>query len=378
MTESNLTWYDGFLKKGMPYPIISLIIGVIIYVIFLFLGRMMGVEWYPEDKIGFMLMGILIAYQLSGIQYLLDKFKKILLDICLLSNVDKGEFCIGVKNRFAGSMWYYALLALVILPFYLTDWISSDYTLKENYSLMEQFLPNYFEEPSSWILIYDIYCDLLGILALLLLAYILWIVLNITWTLKMASLNFHSLSTNANVFSIYMKLRPIKSSILSVLFYYFICISLLILSYGLSGYLLERITLVFLLLIGLIFFFVGYESLYEIVRRQEEFEVDQINLKSREYTQKLLAIDSNGNYDSRIQETNFISNMLDVLQKQRDSLIKANTRIYDVRSIVSIIGAFLLPILADFAKKNIIVLLESGDIANQGISILNSLINKII
>ena len=84
----------------------------------------------------------------------------------------------------------------------------------------------------------------------------------------------------------------------------------------------------------------------------------------------------NGIYDLCRQLVS--TNMLDVLQKQRDSLMKTNTRIYDLRSILSIISAFLLPILADFAKKNIILLLESEDIANQGISILNSLLNKII
>ncbi len=117
--KNGLTWYDGLLERtGIPYPIISLIIGVVIYVIYLFLGRMLEEEWDLEEKIGFILMGILIAYQLSGIQYLLDKFKKILLDICLLSDDNEANFCTGTKSRFAGSLWYYALLASVIIPFY--------------------------------------------------------------------------------------------------------------------------------------------------------------------------------------------------------------------------------------------------------------------
>ncbi len=377
--KNGLTWYDGLLERtGIPYPIISLIIGVVIYVIYLFLGRMLEEEWDLEEKIGFILMGILIAYQLSGIQYLLDKFKKILLDICLLSDDNEANFCTGTKSRFAGSLWYYALLASVIIPFYLTDWISSDYTLKENYTLTEQFMPNYLVEPSFWVFALDVYIALLGFLALLLLTCILWIVLNISWALKEASLNFRSFSLNASAFSINMKMSPIKNSILGIIFYYFICISLLIISYGLTGYLREKITLAAFLLVGLIFFFMGYESLNDIVKNQIGFEMDQINKKSREYTQKLLTIDSNGDYDPKIQETNFISNMLDVLQKQRDSLMKADAKVYDLRSILSIISAFILPILTKYAEKNLNLLLQSGDIFNQGISIINSLFHKII
>ena len=371
------TWFDGILKgTGIPYPIISLFIGVIIYLVYLFLGRMLEWEWDPEEKIGFVLTGLLIAYQFSGIQYLLDRFKKILSDLSILSADIDDNFCMEVKSRFVVSLWYYALLAIVILPFYLTNWISSDYTLKGNYTLMEQFMPTYIQEPSFWILALDIYQDLLGFLVLFLLAYILWIVLNITWALRKVSLNFHSYSLITNVFSIQMKLRPIRSSILGILFYYFICISLLIISYGLPGYILEKIILSMLLLIGLSFFFMGYESLNDIVKGQMELELDQINKKSREYTQKLVDIDSVGDYGPKIQETNFISNMLDVLQKQREALTEVKIKVYDLKSIISIISAFFLPVLTDIAKKNLDLILESGDIIHQGLSLLRSFVHK--
>lgn len=395
----SLAWWDGLLKKsGIPYPIICSMIGITIYLIYLFLGRMVDVEWEETDKFIFIVMGVLIAYQLSGIQYLLDKFKKILKYICLLSDVDEDNFYTEVKAKFAGSLWYYALLAIVILPFYLTDqiayllgWTSPEYTSIENYTfigyLMNLFLPDYTEGSSYWFLAYDIYMQLLGFLSLLLLAYILWIVLNITWTLRSVSLNFHSTSSNTNVSSVYMKLRPLKNSILSILFYYLICVSLLVLSFGLSGYPLERITVIALFIVGLIFSFIGYGSLNDIVRHQIDFEMDQINKKTKEYTKKLLAIDPNGDYDPKIQETNFISNMLDVLQKQRDSLMKANIKIYDLKSIIGIISAFMLPILTNFVTEKINFLLGSGDIgklllnstdiANQGMALLNSTIHLI-
>jgi hypothetical protein len=385
--EFNFTWWDGFLKKSsVPYPIVCFIIGIIIYLTYFFFGRILEWEWSPVEKITNMLMCVLIAYGLFGTQYLLDKLKKILDDICLLSCADEANFRAEVKSKFAESLWYYAFLAIVILPFYFTDQIAYQlgWTSPEdaNYTRIEYFLPDYIEGSSYWLLAYDIFLLLLGFLTLLLLAYILWIVFNTVWTLRSASMNFHSTSSNTNVFSVYMKLRPLKSSILNILFYYLIYVSLLVLSYGLSGYLLERITLIALLIVGLIFCFIGYESLNDIVRHQSDFEMDQISKKTKEYTQKLLTIDSNGDYDKRIRETNFISNMLDVLQKQRDSLMKANTKIYDLRSIIGIVSAFMLPILTNFITKKINIFLDSGDIgklllnstdiANYGVTLLNS------
>jgi len=64
--------------------------------------------------------------------------------------------------------------------------------------------------------------------------------------------------------------------------------------------------------------------------------------------------------------------MLEVLQKQRESLREANIKVYDLRSIISIISAFILPILTDIAKRNLNLMLVSGDIINQGLSIIYS------
>jgi len=375
MKDSQWTRFDGRLKSTrLPYPVLSLIIGVFIYIIYLFLGRMMEFEWDLENKLKFSIMGILIAYELSGLQYLLDKLKNILSDLSLLSVDNDGKSIEKIDRIFADSYWFILLALLVILPFYIADWISpTEFTLMENYTLVEQFLPNYSEEPIFWILVFDIYHWFLGFLAIFLLACILWIVLNITRTLRAEGSNVQNLSLDTNAFSIYMRLRPIKNSILKIIFYYFICISLIFLSYGLTGYLFEKIILLALLSIGLIFFFSGYESLYGLVRRQIEFEMDQLNKKKQVYTKKLLAIDSNGDYESKIKETDFISNMLEVLQKQRDSLTNSSTKIYDLRSIIGMISAFMLPILTDYVKKNINNLLQVGDFFNQGLSIINSL-----
>jgi hypothetical protein len=70
--------------------------------------------------------------------------------------------------------------------------------------------------------------------------------------------------------------------------------------------------------------------------------------------------------------------MLDVLQKQRESLAKESAKIYDLRSVFSFMCVFFLPIITDLAKKDLNSILASGDIINQGIFTLNSIIHKVI
>jgi hypothetical protein len=384
MTDIRWSWFDGLLKRfSMPYTIAAILIGIIIYFIYLFLGLMMHIPYYLEEKIGFLLMGILIAYQLSGIQYLLDEFKKITSNICILRPDIEESFSRKARNRFADSIWRYLLLIVVVIPFYLVDWISPEFTVRENYSLMKQFMPNYSSKATIWIISFDIYHSLLGLLALILLSCILWIILNIAWTLRYASHDFYGNPLNINVFSINSRLRPVRSSVLMISFYYFVCISLLIFSYGLPGYILEKVILSAFLLTGLIFFFVGYESLYDITRDQIELEVDKISKKTLEFQQELLSLQSGGDYGLKIQETNFISSMLDALQKQRDAVAKAKTKVYSFRAIVSFIAAFFLPILTDvvkndIVKKNLTAIIQSGDLVNQGLSMISSLYHKII
>ncbi len=134
----------------------------------------------------------------------------------------------------------------------------------------------------------------------------------------------------------------------------------------------ETMFLITFLFIGSIFFFIGFEAINSLIKNHVRVVLDQIDKKNQEYLDKLLDINFNEDPSKNIQDTEYISNMLDVLQKQRDVIAKNNTNIYNLKSIVSFIGAFFLPIFADIAKESLV----SGDFINQGISILSSLVHK--
>jgi hypothetical protein len=182
---------------------------------------------------------------------------------------------------------------------------------------------------------------------------------------------------NENRFAANSRLAAIRDSLLKIAIYYFISVSLMVASYiDFFEYIYEIIFLIMFLLIGLIFFFVGFEAVNSLMKRQAEIILNRIDKKIQEYIEKILSIASDGDPGPKIQETTFISDMLDVLQKQRDAFAGMKTQIYDLKSIISIIIAFFLPILTDIVKgnvkENLNLILGSVDIINQSISILNS------
>jgi len=263
----------------------------------------------------------------------------------------------------------------VIAPYFLADLISptSGDLMKQ---LMKQYFPAYSQDVGNYLaLSLDICWLLSGILALFLLATILWIIINIPLALKDVSDNYYNLSMNESVFSMNSKLRPIRDSIMKALTYYFIDISLLAISYiDLTRYLHEVIILLLFLLIGILFFFVGFQSISKLLNGQLQIEQDKINKRSQEYLQQLTNLHP-ANRCKNIEEISQISTVLDILQKQREVIGEINTRVYDLRSILSFLGVLLLPIITEILKK--FFLFGSTGIVNYGGMLMNSTFNKL-
>jgi hypothetical protein len=371
--ESHLYWFEKVLKRNsVSYPIVFIVIGAIIWSIYSFLGRMMELDWDNETRITVVLMGIIVAFQLMGVEYLLDTRRNILRELRNLYSDQSGNITIKIEEMPHKLFWYYVLMPAVILPFYLIDWISYNYTFEE------YFLEYYTAQPSNWSLLFDIYSDLVGLLILFIFFNIIWILTDVAWTIRYVSIGSYGQKMSANLFAANSRLGAIRDSLLKIVAYYFICVSLIIASYvNFSEHIYETIFLISFLLLGLIFFFIGFEAVNSLMESQVALISNDINEKIQRYVEKLLCIESDGDPVQKNQETNFISNMLDVLQKQRDALAKENTKIYDIRSVFSFLSVFFLPILTDIAKKDLNnIFLVSGDINNHWISIMNSLFTK--
>ena len=363
-------------RVAIPYPIVFLLIGLLLFLIYILTLKISGREPNFSGYIYFTKMSYMIAYQLIGIRYILNILKTDLDDLSHLSADTSRNFYINLGRKVYESSLYYIFLIIVVLPFYVIDWLPLNYNIQSNFTLIDQFLPTYSKSLNLNVIPFDIFNDLMGFAALFLLASILWIMANITWVFINASKNIQNLSMEISVLRIENKLRSIKDSILNVLIYYFICISLILLSYGgLMKYLPEIQIIMIFLLIGTLFFYIGFGAINKVLKDRVNFEQDKINDLHQKYLQIFINRTLISNEVDKSKETEQISSILEILQKQRDILGQVNIRAYDLKSVISFFATLILPIMTDFVQKNI----EFGKfytiLADPAISFFNSIFN---
>jgi hypothetical protein len=85
-----------------------------------------------------------------------------------------------------------------------------------------------------------------------------------------------------------------------------------------------------------------------------ENELDILNKRRDEQHQLLIKAILNGNSNQKADEIESISKVLDIIQKERDSLLQINRRAYDVASVSLFISSFLIPLLTLFEKLGVI------------------------
>jgi hypothetical protein len=158
--ESDWSWLDRILERiSAAYLIISIVIGIIISLIYFALGKMIKLEFDSETIITVALMGVILAFQLIVLRYLLSTKGNIFRVLNHLFADQQSYLRINVEQKPYRSFWYYIFIPLIILPFYLVDWISPEYTLSE------YFLEYYSVDPGTWTLLFDFYNNLTGLLA---------------------------------------------------------------------------------------------------------------------------------------------------------------------------------------------------------------------
>ncbi|MEI6103329.1 MAG: hypothetical protein WCP70_05230 [Methanothrix sp.] len=332
--DCSWTWMESALRKiPVPVPVISLLIGTMILLLYwLFSRYVVFFEWNKMHQLSSVAVSTLIAYQIAGVFYLMVYMKKNfrLLDLFYASS--EFSFCKILEDKFRTSYLYYLLIVYIIAPIFLINGLSTQYFCDERGSNLGRLL--------------DVYNDILIFIVLFLLATILWIILNMAWSLREAGKKLERSSVTRDVLNSDLKLKSLKSFILKVLIYYFICISLAITTYytpiGLSVY--ETIFFIILLMIGAAFFFAGLDAIQAMISSQIEKELEPINMRIMEQIQRVEALASQKDYISKGEEINSITSMLEIMQKQRAELL--SIRIYDLRSIGTFITATILPIMA--------------------------------
>lgn len=335
-----------FKKIPVPYPIVSFLIAIILYSTYWFFStKVYNLPWYFIDRLVASTLCILIALQLAGIQYTINKMeKKNFIDLLLFPEnvliID--DLYVRLSHRFYRSNLYYVILILVIVPFIiiqLTDILGGAETF-------------YTSERTVWGLLLDIYNNFVGYLMLFLLSNILWIIFNILLALNEIFSHQYKHLIKINIFSIDKigGLRSLRNSILKFITFYFICITLAIISYISPDSIFSYNTyfLLILLLLGVSFFLKGLGAIQKTVKGKIEYEINEINRNYQKESLKLIGIVSEKNYNDKESELNSVSIKLEQLCNVRELKLQLydKVKVYDLMTVIQFTSSFFLPLIA--------------------------------
>jgi len=360
LDEYSWIWIERLFKKitvpypipyHIPYPIVSLIAGGIIYSIYrLFSTKVVFFPWEKFHILQVATLSILIAFQLAGIQYILNDMKKTFRELKLYPEigVSSDDLYVKLKDRFSSEYRYryYLLVAAVIVPFIIVELLD----------ILRGGVTYYIVEPTIWSLLLDIYNNIIGYLMLFLLAIILWIIFNIAWIFnEMKNDSFRRL-IKIEIFSVDRigGLKQLRNFILKILTFYFVCITLAIISYispfSILSY--ESFFLIILLLVGVGFFIVGLGTIRKLLKGRIEDEINNINKIYEGYHQIFMDIVSEGNYKNKEEELNLVPTILENLHIERERMLKfyGNARGYDRITIIEFVISFILPLITFLQK----------------------------
>jgi hypothetical protein len=374
--EGEWIWIERISSIPFNYFITSLIIGFIIYFIFL-LFIILDRVVLNINIIGlFLPFSIMIAFEIAGIKYLLEIMNAIIVELSLLYNDSIGHIQAIAKKRFTGSRWFYVLLIFVILPFYLID-IISILKKEDPYSSFEGlYLHMFSNHHTTMSLLCDLYGQLIAIIFFYLLVVILWCLINIMWTLRIhIKDNYYTI---INSLSVRRRVTSITDLILKALKYYFLCMSFAIILFidPKATYIWEIFYLVILLLIGGFFFFYGMNAIQEILKYRIENELTEIDKICQEQFQLIIEFASNNEHHMMKEELSYHSDMIDVLQKRKALIECISSNVYDISSVSRFIGRFLLPIITTAIKNHSFIGSDLMNISLSGSEILHIILNN--
>ena len=343
-------WIEKLFKKiPIPYPVVSLIFASIIYLIFKFFSY--KVVFFPWDffhQLSVMTLSIQIAFQLAGIQYLLNNMKGTFRD--LKWSPKNGESIVDLyvsfENRFCKSHWFYVIVMSVIIPKIIIELIR----------ILGGGRTYYIVNKTMLYLLLDIYNSFVVYLMLFLLATILWIIYNISWFLNEIGSDPYRNLVEIDIFSIDKigGLKALRSLVLKVLTIYFISITLAIIYYISPSSIISYTTFFFivLLLVGISFFLMGIRTIRKLLRDKVEDEINKINERYQREHQKLMDIISEGNYKDKLEELNWVKSTMETLRIERERMLQLYkySKGYDLKTITQFVVSIIPPLLAFLDK----------------------------
>jgi hypothetical protein len=367
MKEDNWSWVEALLNKiPLHYLLFSWVLLFILYLIFVFFNfkvvtfklfscKDQTFELHFWSNFTILAMCLLIFYQLSGIKYLLDNIRNAFLEIKLdqESKMNKNDLYNMLEYKFMDSHFYYLIIGLSIIPFIFID-------LTRPWRGFE-ILQFYHLNQTTWSLLLDIYLYAVSYSINLLMGIIVWIIINITWMFsKLGNAIYRSrihldLLAADNIGG----LGQLKNLVLKVFSYYFICISLAILTYinPFSFISYESIFFIMLFLIGICFVFTNFYFIHKILKEKVDSETNDLEDIFVRRRARLIDIISRGDYRSTDEELKWLSTVFEAIDNEMNRLNQINLKVFDFKTVVAFLSTSLFPILTKLLQDRIFELL---------------------
>jgi hypothetical protein len=195
----------------------------------------------------------------------------------------------------------------------------------------------------------DAYNYLVTYLIIMLLAIILWVMVNVSFLIYQMGKGQHLLGLKFNPFSADQigGLGSLKNLILKFITFYFVCITLMVLSYVGPSSLMSHPSIFYLvlLIIGVLFFAVCSLSFQRILKRKICEELDVISDLYEKKSKKIIKIYTEETEYNK-EDIAKLSTDIDALLKCREILLKIGWKAFDLKTIAVFIGALLLTNIA--------------------------------
>jgi hypothetical protein len=343
--DQSYNWIERLFDRiQINYVFTSAIISIILYCIFFIFSKHVKIFRLNDIyyNIEIITMCFLVGYELAGVNYLSKNIRKTFARNISNNDLLSNAYSV-LKRRLTKSNWYFLLIALVMVPL-----LAIDYRL-----YLSNELPLFSDWSSKTIyLLLDIYNYSLTYFIDFLIGIILWLILNILFIIYEMGEGKFSFATASMSCNYPAELDPLSILIQKIIVYYFICIALAILSYvGPFGFIsYQSIYYFILLLIGIIFFFIGSWSLTRIFKKRKNIELNKVNTLYEKKHKRILEILSDEKSERDEDELKKLSTDIDILLKCQDKLAGTKWSAFDLHSVTIFITSFLIPNIALIGK----------------------------
>jgi hypothetical protein len=365
-----------FRKFPAPYPILSLIFGALLFIIYLIIIYRFGVDLDESESrtyliLRILLTSILVSYLLTGNQYMLYNMRNIFQNIKFIPGREyhSRDIYSNLKNSYMFSRKFYIVFFGVIIPavyidkkaivdIFMSLWAHIDDlpSIQTNYELLNNIYNLLLNIYADSNLLYAIYDHLVYFLFLYLVVSILWIIYNYSLLLDQIASDplkdfieidlFHADKVGG--------LGRKSDLIIKLMVYYSIAITLALLCYLSIDLLTDIIFLLLLLLAGVAILVMGLDALQRLFRGRMMKELDDINKKYQYQYEKLNSSFSGKNppKEDELQSAMRLISVLHNEREEREKVLNENRKIYSYSAIYISIISIIIPLLTLVERLN--------------------------